>query len=186
MLAAAAAPEAAQSEEASSGLPQLDTQWWPSQLLWLFVTFVALYAAMATRFLPALGGAIEERRDRVADDLDKASEFRRQAQEAEDTYNQALADAKAKAQAIAADTRGKVDQDIAAMQAETDEKLQADLDKAEARIDEMKTQATAKVDAAAAEATRAIVERLIDEAPTDDAVSRAITNNAARQPKGQS
>ena len=64
------------------------------------------------------------------------------------------------------------------MQAETDAKLQSQLDAAEARINEMKTEATAKVDEAAADATRAIVERLIDEAPTDDAVARAMTNIA--------
>lgn len=176
IVAAAAAAGDAAAE--SGGLPQLDMSTWPSQLFWLAITFGILYWLMAGRFLPAIAGAIEERRDRIADDLDQATEFKSQAEAAEAAYNQALADAKAKAQGIAADTRAEVDAEIAEMQAETDGKLQEKLDAAEARISEMKEKATAKVDEAAADATRAIVERLIDEAPTDDAVARAMTNVA--------
>lgn len=173
----AAAEEAAAShggEAASAGLPQLDPTWWPSQLFWLALTFGVLYWLMAGRFLPAIGAAIEERRDRVADDLDQASEFKNQAQEAETAYNQALADAKAKAQAIAADTRAEMDKEIAKMQAETDAALENQLAAAEARIAEMKAAAEAKVRDAAGDTAGAIVEALIDEAPTGDAVARAI------------
>lgn len=177
-LIAAGAADAVQKEAASGTLPQLDPTWWPSQIFWLAVTFACLYFLMAGRFLPAIGGVIEERRDRIADDLDQASEFRQQAEDAEAAYNQSLADAKAKAQAIAADTRNEVDEEIAEMQADTDAKLQGELEKAEARIDEMKRAASAKVEEAAGDATRAIVERLIDETPTDDAVARAVTNVA--------
>ena len=177
MAAAEAADAAAGSYEsggAASGLPQLDATWWPSQLFWLALTFGVLYWLMSSKFLPALGAAIEERRDRIADDLDQASEFKRQAEEAEAAYNQSLADAKARAQAIAAETRAEVDKDIAAMQAETGKALDAQLAAAEARITEMKAQAAAKVREAAADAAAAIVETLIDEAPTGDAVERAI------------
>jgi F-type H+-transporting ATPase subunit b len=169
---AAAAPEA--HEAASAGLPQLDPSSWPSQLFWLALTFGVLYWLMAGKFLPSLGGAIEERRDRVADDLDQAGEFKRQAQDAETAYNKALADARAKAQGIAADTRGEMDKEIAGLQADTDAALDKQLAAAEARIAKMKTDAAAKVREAAADTTRAVVEALIDEAPTDEAVAKAI------------
>ncbi len=182
--AAASAPEvaaetAAHGEAASAGLPQLDPAWWPSQLFWLVLTFGVLYWLMAGRFLPSLGGAIEERRDRIADDLDQASEFKREADEAEAAYNKALADARAKAQGIAADTRADVDKEIAELQAETNEALDKQLEAAEARIAKMKTDAAAKVREAASDTTRAVVEALIDEAPTDDAIKRAIDSVAA-------
>lgn len=173
-IAAAAAAEAVHGEAASAGLPQLDPSWWPSQLFWLAFTFGVLYWAMAARFLPAIAGAIEERRDRIADDLDQANELKRQAEEAEAAYNKALADAKAKAQAIAADRRAAVDEEIAQMQAETDASIEEHVAKAEARIAEMQARADAKVREAATETARAIVETLIDEAPTHDAADRAL------------
>lgn len=175
-LVATSAAAAAESHEeaASAGLPQLDPATWPSQLFWLALTFGVLYWLMAGRFLPSIGGAIEERRDRMADDLDQAADFKRQAEEAETAYNKALADARAKAQGIAADTRAEMDEEIAGLQAETDAVLDKQLTAAEARITKMKTDAAAKVREAAAETTRAVVETLIDEAPTDDAVAKAI------------
>ena len=176
----AAAAEEAHAEASSAGLPQLDPTWWPSQLFWLVVTFGVLYAFMSSKALPSLGGAIEERRDRIADDLDQAGDFKREAEEAEAAYNQSLADAKAKAQAIAADTRAEMDAEIAKLQAETDAKLEAKLGEAEGRISEMKKAAAVKVSEAASETTRAIVEALIDEAPTQDAAARAVASIASR------
>ncbi len=180
--AAAAAAEEAQvhaAEASSAGLPQLDPAWWPSQLFWLVITFGALYAFLSTKALPAIAGAIEERRDRIADDLDQAGDFKRQAEDAENTYNQALADAKAKAQGIAADTRAEMDDEIAKLQAETDAQLGKQVAAAEAHIGEMKTAAATKVGEAAAETARAVVETLIDEAPTEEAASRAVASAAA-------
>ncbi len=174
IVTAAAGAAEAHEEAASAGLPQLDPTSWPSQLFWLTLTFGALYWLMAGKFLPSLGGAIEERRDRIADDLDQAAEFKRQAEDAESAYNKALADARAKAGAIAADTRAEMDKEIAALQAETEAALESQLGAAEARITAMKADASAKVREAAAETTRAVVETLIDEAPTDDAVAKAI------------
>ena len=173
--AAAAAAEEVHGAAESAGLPQLDPAWWPSQIFWLVITFGALYFFMSSKALPAIGGAIEERRDRIADDLDQASDFKRNAEEAEAAYNQALADARAKAGAIAADKRAEVEAEIAKMQAQTDAVLEKDLAAAEARIAEMKAEASSKVREAAADAARAVVETLIDEAPTKDAVDRAIT-----------
>ena len=173
----AAAAEA--GADAANPLPQLDTSTWASQLFWLAVTFGVLYFLMAGRFLPAIGGAIEERRDRIADDLDQASEFRQQAEDAEQNYQQALSDAKAKAQGIAAHTRADVDTEIADLQAETDKKLASQLEAAEARIAAMTSEAAAKVEEAATETARAIVETLIDEAPTDDALARAAAKVAS-------
>ncbi len=178
IAAAAAAAEPNGSipagEAASASLPQLEAAWWPSQLFWLAVTFGVLYWLMASKFLPALGGAIEERRDRVADDLDQASEFKRQAEEAESAYNKSLADARAKAQAIAADTREEMDKEIAELQAETEAALDNQLAAADARITAMKTDAASKVREAAVDTARAVVEMLIDEAPADEAVKKAV------------
>jgi len=174
-IAAAAATTAEKAEDASSGgLPQFDASTFYGQLFWLAITFSFLYWIMSSFILPRLGGIIEERRDRIADDLDQASEFKRQAEEAENAYNQALANAKAKAQGIASETRSELDGEIAEMSKDADNKAAAALEAAEARIVTMKTQATAKVREAATETTKAIVEALIDEHPTDDAIAAAM------------
>ncbi len=174
MAAADAAAESANGSESSGGLPQMDFSTYPSQIFWLAVTFGALYWVMSSAILPRLGGAIEDRRDRIADDLDQAAEFRREAEEAEKAYEAALADARAKAQSIAAETRAEVEAEVDAMQAEADERAAADVAAAEVRISEMKSKAMENVREAAADVAREIVGTLIDERPTDEAVASAV------------
>jgi F-type H+-transporting ATPase subunit b len=168
---AAAAPEGGVAE---GGLPQLDTSTYPSQIFWLLISFLILYLLMSRIFLPRIGGVIEERRQRIADDFDKASEFKRQAEDAEASYRQSLADAKARAATIAQDTREQIDEEIKAMQAETDAKLEAEITAAEARIEETSARAQLAVREAARETTRAVVSTLIDEQPSDDAIDAAL------------
>lgn len=162
------------SEGGSAGLPQFDPSSWPSQLFWLALLFGVLYWLMSTYFLPRIGATIEERRDRIADDLDQAAESKQQAEDAEKAYAKALADATAKAQAIAADTRAKLAEEIAELSAEADAKANATLAEAEARIAAMKADASKKVREAAMETARAVVAALIDETPTSEAVAAAM------------
>lgn len=169
--------DAAESAEAG-GLPQLDASSWPSQLFWLAVTFGLLYWLMSTLFLPRIGAAIEERRDRIADDLDRAAESRREAGEAEAAFNRSLADARARAQAIGGEARDEVGAEIADMQKEAEDGIAQKTAAAEARINEMKASAAAKVREAAGDTTRAIVEALILETPTDAIVSAAVAKAA--------
>lgn len=176
--ASAAAPaevaDAAGVEAEGGGLPQLNTETYASQVFWLLVFFILLYFLMSQLFLPRLGSVIEERRQRIADDFDKASEFKRQAEEAEASYKQALADARARASRIAQETRDQIDAEIKAMQAETDSKLESEIAAAETRIAETSAKAAEAVREAARETTRAVVMALIDEQPSDDAVDAAI------------
>lgn len=179
LLASAAEPVAeAHAVAEKAGLPQMDASTYPTQIFWLFVTFGFLYAMMSALVLPRLGATIEERRDRIADDLDQAADFKRRAEEAEAAYEASLADAKAKARAIAAETRNQLDEELAELQREADARAAADVEAAEARINAMKADAAAKVREAAAETTRAIVEALIDETPTPEAVSAALAQAA--------
>lgn len=166
--------EGGAAEASSGGLPQLDMSTYPSQIFWLAVTFGFLYLVMSRVVLPRLGGAIEERRDRIADDLDQAAEFRRKSEEAEAAYNAALADARARSQAIAGENRAAIEAEIADLQAEADADAAKLIAAAEARIAAMKANATSKVREAAQDTAKAIVAALIDETPTDEAAAAAV------------
>ncbi len=81
-IAAAAAAETAEAAVDTGGggaLPQFDPSSFPGQIFWLAVTFGFLYWMMASVILPRIGGVIEERRDRRADDHDQAAEFKHEA-----------------------------------------------------------------------------------------------------------
>lgn len=164
------------SEAAGPALPQLDIATYPSQVFWLVIAFVILYLLLDRVFLPKLGNTIEERNDRIADDHDKAAQFTADAKQAESDYVKALADAKAKASTIAAQTRADIDAEITDLQQSNDAKIASNLSEAEARIQEMQKQAETKIVDAANETTKAMVERLAGSTAVDFDVEQAISN----------
>jgi len=101
------------TDAASGGLPQFDFTTWSSQITWLIITFGLLYFILAKFILPKLGETITERGDRIADDLDAASRMQREAEDAQKSYERALADAKAKAHNVAESTRQSINDEIA-------------------------------------------------------------------------
>jgi F-type H+-transporting ATPase subunit b len=158
----------------SGGLPQLDFDTWPSQIFWLAVSLVILYRLMTTIALPRISGVIEERADKIADDLDRAEEFRRKAEEAQAAYDRALAEARTKAQAIAAETRAAIQKEVEAEMARADEEIGARAAESERRIREIRDSAMAAVADVATETASALVEAVLPEVADSDAVSAAV------------
>jgi F-type H+-transporting ATPase subunit b len=164
---------------AKKSFPPFEAQNFPSQLLWLAVTFVLLYALMSRIALPRIGSILADRSKRIADDLAGAQRFKEQSDAAHAAYEKSLADARARAQAIAAETHAK---QAAAAEA-TNKRLEAQLHErlaaAEQSIAATRTAAMGNVGAIAADTASAIVERLIGTVPAAEEVAAAL-GKAAR------
>lgn len=176
--AAEAAQEASEALEhelhASGGLPQLDVATWPGQLFWLAVTFGVLYLLLSRIVLPRIGGAIETRRDRIADDLDAAVQYKRDADTAVAEYERQLADARARSHAMAAKNRAKLDAEIAGEVEAAEAEIARTQAAAEKRLGEMRVKALSNVKTIAADAVVALVEKLSGEAPAKDEAAAAV------------
>src|SRR5476649_3002417 len=156
------------------GFPPFQSQTFASQLVWLVLAFVLLYVLMLKVALPRVGAIIESRQKRIADDIADAGKLKVQSDEAVAAFEKALADARARAQTIANETRDKQAAAAEARRKTLEGELNAKLAEAEKTIATTKTAAMANVRAIAEDATRAIVERLIGSAPSDKAVAEAV------------
>ena len=156
------------------GFPPFNSQTFPSQLFWLVITFVVLYALMAKWALPQVGRAIDARQKRIADDFAEAEKLKAQSDEAVTAYEKALADARSRAQAIAHETHEKQTAEADAARKALEDQLNAKLAEAEKTIAATKEAAMGNVRSIAEDATRAIVEQLIGNTPSDQAVSSAV------------
>src|SRR5208282_4099449 len=81
--------------------PPFQSQHFPSQLVWLTLSFVLLYVLMARVALPRIGSIFAERSRHIADDLNAAQRFKESSDAANAAYQKALADARSRAQSIA-------------------------------------------------------------------------------------
>ncbi len=161
-------------------MPQLTFTDYPPQIFWLVVTFAILYVLMAYVALPRVESVLEERRKRIADDLEAAERSKKDSEAVIAQYEAALAQARSRAQAISADSRAKVGADSAAQRSATEAKLAGDVRAAEGRIAAARDEALAKIDGVATEAATGIVERLLGQAPAAGAVAAAVANAARK------
>ena len=160
-------------------MPQLNPLDWAPQLIWLVITFGVLYLLMKWLALPKIGSVIEMRQGRIAGDLEAADKLRRKTQEAIAAYEQALAEAKARAHGIAQEARNRLKDEVAAERTTLERDLSAKSAEAEAQIHQAKVSALKEVNAVASDTAAEIVRRLIGIAPTKPEVSAAVA--AARK-----
>ncbi len=155
-------------------MPQLDFATYAPQLIWLTISFVFLYFMMSRVALPRIGAVIEQRRDKIADDLDRAAGYKKDAEDALTAYEQALAEARGRAHEIAAANRDKVKAETDAKREDTDGQLAEQLASAEARIKETQQAALSNVQGIAVEAAEAIVAKLIERSVERTATEAAV------------
>ena len=93
--------------DAHGAFPPFDPETFGSQLFWLAITFGLLYTLMAKVALPRIATILEERNDRIADDLAEAEKLKRETDEAIAAYEQALGEARQNAYGIAQAARDK-------------------------------------------------------------------------------
>ena len=160
--------------EGHGGFPPFQAETFPSQLFWLVITFVVLYAVMAKVALPRVGSIIEARRTRIDGDLAEAHKLKASADEAMASYEKALAEARGRAQVIANEMRERLNAEAERNRKALDDKLNAKLADAEKTIAGTKAQAMSNVRAIAVDAAGAIVARLTGSAAADDAVDSAV------------
>lgn len=176
MLASLAvlAAAAAEAAEQSGGLPQLNPLNFSPQLIWLAITFGALYFILSRWSLPRITEVIEERRDRIQRDLDEAERLKIETEKAIAAYEQELTSARSRASSIAREMREKLAAEVEEERARVDNQVNTKLAEAEKRISEMKAKALAQVNEIATDTAGAIVEKLIGAEISAEEARRAL------------
>lgn len=169
---------AAAAGEDGGGMPQFNPEFFPSQLFWLAVSFVALYALMSLIALPRIQGVLEERAGRIQRDLDEAEKAKTETEHALAAYEQALGDARGRAQALAKENRDRLGEEADREKAEVEASIAAKMAETERRIADTKSRALASVGDIAADTAGAIVSRLLGREPSRDDVQRALQPQA--------
>ncbi len=159
--------------------PPFDSSTFASQLLWLAITFGALYYLMSKVALPRIGSILETRRDRIESDLAQAENYRRETDEAIAAYEQARAQARARAQGIAQETRDKLRVETDARRDEIEASLNEKLLAADTQIREITKAAMGEIDDIATDVAQAVIGKL-----SSQEVSRATVAKAVKRALG--
>ena len=159
--------------------PPLDPGTFAPQLVWLALTFGLLYLLLKRVALPRVGEVIEERSDRIKRDLAQAETLKTETEAALTEYEQALAEARTKANGIAKVMRDRLTTEVDKERAVVEAQIAAKLGEADRRIAEAKAKALSNVTDVAGEVAGAIVARLIGREVSKDEVEKALVMPAA-------
>ena len=154
--------------------PPFNKEYFASQLVWFALFFIALYLIIARLAIPQIGGIMAARSQRVAGDLAEANGLKEQSDAALAAYEKALNDARTRAQALANETRERLNAEAERARKALEGNLNAKLAEAEKIIASSKQSAMPNIEAVAVDTAVAIVERLIGRAPDAQTAKNAV------------
>jgi F-type H+-transporting ATPase subunit b len=154
--------------------PPFQKDTFASQLVSVVVAFVALYLIVSRIALPRVGSVLDARQNAIEGDLAKAQELKDASDAALKAYENELAAARARAQAISAETREKLNATAEAERKTLEERLAVKLAEAEKTIASTREKAMGNVRGIAADAAAAIVQRLTGLVPDGKSLDSAV------------
>lgn len=163
-----------EAEGGHANFPPFDSSTFPSQLLWLAITFGLFYLFVKKAIVPRIGGILENRRERIASDLDKAARIKEDADAAIAAYEQERVDARARANDVANKARDEARADAEAERRKVEAGLEAKLAESERKIAAIKASAMKDVGAVAEDTASLIVERLLGSGAPKASIAAAV------------
>jgi len=154
--------------------PPFDPASFPSQLLWLAITFGLFYLFLKNVLMPRIEGILDVRNDRISQDIDQAMRMKGEADAAMAAYEQELAQARSNANAIGQQARESARDAAEKERKKVEAALVTKLDAAEARIATIKSSAMNEVGTIAEETASVIVRELVGGSVDKAALAAAV------------
>jgi F-type H+-transporting ATPase subunit b len=159
--------------------PPFDSANFVPVLIWLALSFALLYFLMSKIALPRVHDILTTRQAKINEDLKNANKMRAEAKDAAAAHDKMIADARAKAQALAQETHARLNAETDAKRHTLEADLNAKLVAAEAQIADTKAKAMTNVEAIAQDAAAAIIQHLTGRPADTAAVAAAFATTKA-------
>tara|TARA_B100001287_G_scaffold34440_1_gene24452 strand:- start:725 stop:1315 length:591 start_codon:yes stop_codon:yes gene_type:complete len=145
----------------SGGMPQLNPEFWISQIFWLTLTFGALYIILSKLILPKISANLELRKSQIEENIEAAEKQRESSETKLKEYDEIIFKTKLEAKNIFKDSRDKVLKDINSKKEVLDNQIDEEIKKVEQEIELLRKSAPEKINKIAIETSSEIVKKLI-------------------------
>ena len=169
----------AQSAE-SRGMPQLNPEFWVSQIVWLVITFGALYIVLSKVILPKISDNLEIRRSQILENIEIAEKQREESEQKVKEFEKIILNSKIEAKNIFNEARQKVLSDIDKKRNELENSLEQEIVSAEEEIKALNTSSIENIKQIATETSSNLIKQLIGEEISRDNIS-SIVNEIAKK-----
>ena len=159
---------------AEAGMPQLDPKYWASQAFWLILIFTILYISIAKFYLPKIKNNLDDRENKIKDDVDDANKFKDLSESKFKEYEKILADAKKEVIKIQIDSKNVLDKDIQSKKEVIEKEIENEISKAQKEIDELKRSSLNDIQNISENITSSIIENISGDKLNESSVKAAV------------
>ena len=142
----------------SGGMPQLNPEYWVSQIFWLTITFGILYVVLSKLILPKISSNLETRKSQILENIEAAEKQREESELKIAEYEKVVQNSKNEAKTYFKQAREKLLKDINLKKNALDKELDAEVQKTEAEIQELKDRAPEKINKIAVETSADLLQ----------------------------
>ena len=158
----------------SGGMPQLNPEFWISQIFWLTLTFGILYIVLSKLILPKISANLELRKSQIQDNIEAAEKQRKDSESKLKEYDDIIFKSKLEAKNIFKDSREKVIKDINNKKETLENQINEEIKKAEQEIEVVKQSAPGKINRIAIEVSSELVKKLIGAEINNSSISAIV------------
>ena len=164
----------------SGGMPQLNPEFWISQIFWLTLTFSILYIVLSKLILPKISANLELRKSQIQENIEAAEKQRESSEIKLKEYDDIVYKSKLKAKKIFKEAREKVLKDINFKKADLEKQIDEEIKKAEKEIELLKKNAPEKINKIAIETSSELVKKLIGADVNNSSISAIVDDLSKR------
>ena len=160
----------------SGGMPQLNPEFWVSQIFWLTLTFGILYIVLSKLILPKISANLELRKSQIQENIEAAEKQRESSESKLKEYDEIILKSKLEAKNIFKDAREKALKDINSKKEILDKQINEEINNAEIEIQILKKSASEKVNKIAIETSSDLIKKIIGTEVNNSSISAIVAD----------
>ena len=165
----------------SGGMPQLNPEFWVSQIFWLTLTFGILYIILSKIILPKISANLEMRKSQIQENIEAAEKQRESSENKLKEYDNIILKSKLQAKNIFKDAREKTLKEINSKKEDLDKQIDQEIKKVEKEIEIFKKSAPERINKIAMETSSEIIKKLIGAEINNSSISAIVDDLAKRK-----
>ena len=162
----------------SGGMPQLNPEFWISQIFWLIITFGILFIVLTKVILPKISDNLETRKSQILENIETADKQKEESQKKIDEYEKIILDSKLKAKSYFNEAREKILDDINKKRAALEKDLDEEIGEVEKELSDLKNKSGEKINKIAAETSAELIKELIGEEVNSSSIAAIVEDQS--------
>ena len=158
----------------SGGMPQLNPEFWISQIFWLIITFGILFIVLTKVILPKISNNLETRKSQILENIETADKQKEESQKKIDEYEKIILDSKLKAKNHFNEAREKILDNINKKRAALEKDLDQEIDGVEKELSDLRNKSGEKINKIAADTSAELIKELIGEEVNSSSIAAIV------------